>query len=47
MITEGPRPNSYTLAAVLSVFSSLASLDHGKQLHATAIRLEEASSVSV
>lgn len=47
MISEGPRPNSYTLAAVLSVFSSLASLDHGKQLHATAIRLEEVSSVSV
>ncbi|XP_058766904.1 pentatricopeptide repeat-containing protein At2g22070-like [Vicia villosa] len=47
MITDGTRPNSYTLAAVLSVFSSLASLDHGKQLHATAIRLEEVSSVSV
>ncbi|CAI8603798.1 unnamed protein product [Vicia faba] len=47
MITEGTRPNSYTLAALLSVFSSLASLDHGKQLHATAIRLEEVSSVSV
>lgn len=47
MIIEGPRPNSYTLAAVLSVFSSLASLDLGKQLHATAIRLEEVSSVSV
>ncbi|WJX20985.1 Pentatricopeptide repeat-containing protein [Trifolium repens] len=47
MITEGPRPNNYTLAAVLSVFSSLASLDHGKQLHATAIRLDEVSSVSV
>ncbi|KAK7270583.1 hypothetical protein RIF29_23825 [Crotalaria pallida] len=47
MIREGPKPNSYTLAAVLSVFSSLASLDHGKQLHATAIRLEELSSISV
>lgn len=47
MIREGPKPNSYTLAALLSVFSSLASLDHGKQLHAVAIRLEEASSISV
>lgn len=47
MIREGPKPNSYTLATVLSVSSSLASLDHGKQLHATAIRLEEISSVSV
>lgn len=47
MIREGPKPNSYTLAAVLSVFSSLASLDHGKQLHAAAIRLEEVSSGSV
>ncbi|XP_057732940.1 pentatricopeptide repeat-containing protein At2g22070-like [Arachis stenosperma] len=47
MVREGPKPNNYTLAAVLSVFSSLASLDHGKQLHATAIRLQEASSISV
>ncbi|XP_027934791.1 pentatricopeptide repeat-containing protein At2g22070-like [Vigna unguiculata] len=47
MIREGPKPNSYTLAALLSVFSSLASLDHGKQLHAVAMRLEEASSISV
>ncbi|KHN42117.1 Pentatricopeptide repeat-containing protein [Glycine soja] len=41
MIREGPKPNNYTLAAILSVISSLASLDHGKQLHAVAIRLEE------
>ncbi|KAG2401448.1 hypothetical protein LR48_Vigan02g225700 [Vigna angularis] len=47
MIREGPKPNSYTLAAMLSIFSSLASLDHGKQLHAVAMRLEEASSISV
>ncbi|XP_027363023.1 pentatricopeptide repeat-containing protein At2g22070 [Abrus precatorius] len=47
MIREGPKPNNYTLAAVISVISSMASLDHGKQLHATAIRLEEVSSVSV
>ncbi|KAK7343591.1 hypothetical protein VNO77_12445 [Canavalia gladiata] len=47
MIREGPKPNNYTLAAVLSVFSSLASMDHGKQLHAAAIRLDEVSSVSV
>ncbi|KAK7395889.1 hypothetical protein VNO78_16466 [Psophocarpus tetragonolobus] len=47
MIREGPKPNNYTLAAVLSVFSSLASLDHGKQLHAVSLRLEEVSSVSV
>ncbi|KAE9601611.1 hypothetical protein Lal_00040617 [Lupinus albus] len=47
MIREGPKPNSYTLATILSVFSSLASLDHGRQLHASAIRLEEVPSVSV
>lgn len=47
MITEGPRPNSYTLAAMLSVSSSLASLDYGKQIHASAIRTGEVSSVSV
>ncbi|XP_020207742.1 pentatricopeptide repeat-containing protein At2g22070 [Cajanus cajan] len=47
MIRDGPKPNNYTLAAVLSIFSSLASLDHGKQLHAVAIRSEEISSVSV
>ncbi|KAL2933238.1 hypothetical protein RDABS01_016357 [Bienertia sinuspersici] len=47
MIREGSKPNSYTLAAMLSVSSSLASLDHGKQIHAVALRLQEASSVSV
>ncbi|KAL2339134.1 hypothetical protein Fmac_013580 [Flemingia macrophylla] len=41
MIREGPKSNEYTLAAVLSIFSSLAYLDHGKQLHAVAIRLEK------
>ncbi|KAL4336740.1 hypothetical protein AHAS_Ahas12G0040400 [Arachis hypogaea] len=47
MVREGPKPNNYTLAAVLSVFSSLASLGHGNHLHATAIRLQEASSIFV
>ncbi|XP_050383826.1 pentatricopeptide repeat-containing protein At2g22070 [Argentina anserina] len=47
MIAEGPRPNNYTLAAMLSVSSSLASLDYGKQIHASAIRMGEVSSVSV
>lgn len=47
MIGEGPKPNSYTVAAILSVISSLASLDLGKQVHATAIRSGEASSISV
>lgn len=47
MIREGPKPNNYTFAAILSVSSSLASLDHGKQIHASAIRLGEALSISV
>ncbi|XP_054798546.1 pentatricopeptide repeat-containing protein At2g22070 [Prosopis cineraria] len=47
MIGEGPKPNSYTVAAILSVISSLASLDLGKQVHATTIRSGEASSISV
>ncbi|KAK4277945.1 hypothetical protein QN277_015860 [Acacia crassicarpa] len=47
MIKEGPKPNSFTLAAILSVISSLASLDLGKQIHATALRSGEVSSVSV
>ncbi|KAK1420688.1 hypothetical protein QVD17_22495 [Tagetes erecta] len=47
MIKEGPEPNSYTLAAMLSVSSSLASLEHGKQIHARAIKSECALSVSV
>ncbi|KAK2975232.1 hypothetical protein RJ640_009009 [Escallonia rubra] len=47
MFKEGPKPNSYTLAAILSVASNLASLMHGKQIHATAIRSGEASTVSV
>ncbi|KAI5339629.1 PREDICTED: pentatricopeptide [Prunus dulcis] len=47
MINEGPRPNSYTLAAMLSVSSSMASLDYGKQIHASAMRSGEVYSVSV
>ncbi|XP_058096652.1 pentatricopeptide repeat-containing protein At2g22070 [Magnolia sinica] len=47
MVNEGPKPNNYTLAAMLSVSSSLASLGHGKQIHAIAIRSGEDSSVSI
>ncbi|XP_041007358.1 pentatricopeptide repeat-containing protein At2g22070 isoform X1 [Juglans microcarpa x Juglans regia] len=47
MVLKGPKPNSHTLAAVLSVSSSLASLYYGKQIHGSAIRSWEASSVSV
>ncbi|KAF3457733.1 hypothetical protein FNV43_RR02391 [Rhamnella rubrinervis] len=47
MIREGPKPNNYTLAAILSVSSSLAFLDHGKQIHASALRSGEVSLVSV
>ncbi|KAF8019088.1 hypothetical protein BT93_H3841 [Corymbia citriodora subsp. variegata] len=47
MLREGPRPNSYTLAVMLSVSASLASLNYGKQIHANAIRTRESSSVSV
>ncbi|KAD3068374.1 hypothetical protein R6Q59_017766 [Mikania micrantha] len=47
MIKEGPEPNSYTLAAMLSVSSSLASLEHGKQIHARALKSESAPSISV
>lgn len=47
MLTEGPKPNNYTLAAILSISSSLATLHHGKQIHAFAIRLGEDKSVSV
>lgn len=47
MLKEGPMPNNYTLAAMLSISSNLASLNHGRQIHATALKLGEASSVSV
>ncbi|XVE52414.1 hypothetical protein DITRI_Ditri02bG0120300 [Diplodiscus trichospermus] len=47
MVRDGPKPNNFTLAAMLSVSSSLASLNHGKQIHASAIRAGQASSVSV
>lgn len=47
MVRDGPKPNNFTLAAMLSVCSSLTSLNHGKQIHATAIRAGQASSVSV
>ncbi|WOK92150.1 hypothetical protein Cni_G00841 [Canna indica] len=46
MIDKGPKPNNYTLAAILSICSSLASLDHGKQIHCKAIR-SEGLSISV
>ncbi|KAL5555908.1 hypothetical protein UlMin_038144 [Ulmus minor] len=39
--------NNYTLAAMLSVSSSLASLDYGKQIHASAMRSGEVLSASV
>ncbi|KAL5982055.1 Pentatricopeptide repeat-containing protein [Asimina triloba] len=47
MVNEGPKPNNYTLAAMLSVCSSLAMLDHGRQIHAIATRIGEDSSISV
>ncbi|XVE86705.1 hypothetical protein DITRI_Ditri18aG0055400 [Diplodiscus trichospermus] len=47
MVRDGPKPNNFTLAATMSVSSSLASLNHGKQIHASAIRVGQASSVSV
>ncbi|KAL6576032.1 Pentatricopeptide repeat-containing protein [Orobanche hederae] len=47
MVVKGPAPNNYTLAAMLSVSSNLASLNHGKQIHAAALKLGEASSCSV
>ncbi|KAI9079737.1 hypothetical protein K1719_038358 [Acacia pycnantha] len=46
MIKEGPEPNSF-LAAILSVISSLASLDLSQQIHENALRSGEVSSVSV
>ncbi|KAE8691235.1 Pentatricopeptide repeat-containing protein [Hibiscus syriacus] len=47
MVREGPKPNNFTLAAMLSVSSSLTLLNNGKQIHASAIRTGQASSVSV
>ncbi|KAK6123022.1 hypothetical protein DH2020_043238 [Rehmannia glutinosa] len=47
MVKEGTVPDNYTLAAILNVSSNLASLNHGKQIHATALKLGEALSVSV
>ncbi|KAG1342422.1 putative Pentatricopeptide repeat-containing protein [Cocos nucifera] len=47
MVDKGRKPNNYTLAAILSVCSSLGSLNHGKELHCKAIRSREGLSVSV
>ncbi|KAM7270185.1 hypothetical protein ACFE04_029399 [Oxalis oulophora] len=47
MIKEGSKPNDFTLSAMLSVASSLGSLNYGKEIHASALRLGEISSVSV
>ncbi|KVH91617.1 pentatricopeptide repeat-containing protein At1g56690, mitochondrial-like [Cynara cardunculus var. scolymus] len=38
MQTEGVRPNFPSLISVLSVCSSLASLDHGRQIHAQLVK---------
>ncbi|XP_072973108.1 pentatricopeptide repeat-containing protein At2g22070 [Typha angustifolia] len=47
MIDKGPKPNNYTLAAILSACSSLASLEYGRQIHCKAIKSGEVFSVSV
>ncbi|KAK9038556.1 hypothetical protein V6N11_023417 [Hibiscus sabdariffa] len=47
MVREGPKPNHFTLAGMLSVSSGLTSLSHDKQIHASAIRTAQASLVSV
>ncbi|KAH7652697.1 TPR-like protein [Dioscorea alata] len=47
MVNKGPKPNNYTLAAVLTVCSSSAMLDHGKQIHSRAIKSRGGLSVSV
>ncbi|KAI3833912.1 hypothetical protein MKW92_042720 [Papaver armeniacum] len=47
LLGYGPKPNNFTLSAMLSACSSLASLNHGKQIHASALRSGAESSVSV
>ncbi|KAI3836520.1 hypothetical protein MKX03_031386 [Papaver bracteatum] len=47
LLSYGPKPNNFTLSAMLSACSSLASLNHGKQIHASALRSGAESSVSV
>ncbi|KAL9228073.1 hypothetical protein vseg_003689 [Gypsophila vaccaria] len=47
MLKEGPRPNNYTFAAILSVISSTASLHCGKQIHTMTLKLGDALTVSV
>ncbi|KAJ9539760.1 hypothetical protein OSB04_026266 [Centaurea solstitialis] len=47
MIKGGPEPDIYTLSAMLSVSSRVASLDHGKQIHARAIKSEALHSVTL
>ncbi|XP_050228670.1 putative pentatricopeptide repeat-containing protein At3g47840 [Mercurialis annua] len=39
MRTEGPKPNEFTLASVLSVCGTMAILEQGKQLHALALEV--------
>lgn len=47
MRREGPKPNEFTLASVLSVCGNMAILEQGKQLHAHALHvgLEETAMV--
>ncbi|KDP44589.1 hypothetical protein JCGZ_22171 [Jatropha curcas] len=39
MIREGPKPNEFTIASVLSVCGNMAILEQGKQLHAHALHV--------
>ncbi|EPS61204.1 hypothetical protein M569_13595 [Genlisea aurea] len=47
MVDDGPSPNGYTFAAVLSVSSNLASLNHGRQIHAASVKFGLSLSLSV
>ncbi|XP_047309107.1 pentatricopeptide repeat-containing protein At2g22070-like [Impatiens glandulifera] len=44
MVKDGPMMNGYTLSAVLNVSATLASLAHGKQIHARGIRTGDLAS---
>ncbi|XP_026428912.1 pentatricopeptide repeat-containing protein At2g22070-like [Papaver somniferum] len=46
LLSYGPKPNNFTLSVMLSECSSLASLNHGKQIPASALRSGAESSVS-
>lgn len=45
MLDQGVKPNSITIASVISACSNLSSLKHGKEIHAYCLKEDELSQI--